>query len=622
MKKPRSTRFPLTLAQAGASLWIGLAAAVILLLIFNLIFSLSFGNRIYPGVSFSGISLSGLQLDEAATLISDTNNYPQSGRIILTFEDRQWVVTPAQLGVEMDSSASAVSALNAGREGSIDQIMLDRFTLLRGELEIQPSFTYNELDTVNYLNTIAAQINQPLQEAYIELSGTEVVVHDSQPGRALDVPASLKLIAESIELMQDAVIPLTVVTTDPLVQDVSAQRALAETILSQPLRLNMPPEINATENDWQIEPATLARLLSFDRVQNGSQTTYEVSINPVLARLHLDSIRSKLDAAPQNARFIFNDETGVLDLKDAAVVGRSLNIPQTIDNLNESIKAGSHDALLSFEIAQPAVTDDKTGADLGITELVYQYTTYFYGSSPDRVQNIKAAASSFHGLLVAPGAILSMSDELGDISLDNGYAEALIIYGGETIKGVGGGVCQVSTTLFRTAYFGGFPIIERHPHSYRVGYYEQTSSGSHNPKLAGLDATVFVPLVDFKFKNDTEYWLLMETYVTNDSALTWKFYSTSDGRTVEHNTTGPTDIVEAPEDLYRENPELPKGVIKQVDWAAEGAKVVVSRIVRRGGEVLFSDSFTTIYEPWRNIFEFGPGTENMPPEKSKDNADD
>ena len=106
-----------------------------------------------------------------------------------------------------------------------------------------------------------------------------------------------------------------------------------------------------------------------------------------------------------------------------------------------------------------------------------------------------------------------MASAIGDITLDNGFAEALIIIGGQTIKGVGGGVCQVSTTLFRTAFFAGFPIVERYAHAYRVGYYEQRSNGSHDPSLAGLDATVYVPLVDFKFQNDTPYWLLMETYV-------------------------------------------------------------------------------------------------------------
>ena len=166
------------------------------------------------------------------------------------------------------------------------------------------------------------------------------------------------------------------------------------------------------------------------------------------------------------------------------------------------------------------------------------------------MQNIKAASAKFHGLLVAPGETFSMASAMGDVSLDNGYAEALIIIGGQTIKGVGGGVCQVSTTLFRTVFFAGFPIVERYAHAYRVGYYEQTANGRDN-SLAGLDATVFVPMVDFKFVNDTPYWLLMETYV-NGYSLTWKFYSTSDGRTVDWNTTGPTNIVAAA------RPDLPR----------------------------------------------------------------
>jgi len=148
---------------------------------------------------------------------------------------------------------------------------------------------------------------------------------------------------------------------------------------------------------------------------------------------------------------------------------------------------------------------------------------YFRGSSAERLQNIRTAAAQFDGLLVAPGETFSMGEAMGDISLDNGFTEALIIYGGQTIKGVGGGVCQVSTTLFRTAFFAGFPIVERVPHAYRVSYYEQTSGGN-DPKLAGLDATVYFPLVDFKFTNDSAYWILMETSFDEGSrSLTWRF---------------------------------------------------------------------------------------------------
>jgi vancomycin resistance protein YoaR len=211
-----------------------------------------------------------------------------------------------------------------------------------------------------------------------------------------------------------------------------------------------------------------------------------------------------------------------------------------------------------------------------------------------------------------------MSDELGDISLDNGYAEALIILGNQTIKGVGGGVCQVSTTLFRTALYAGFQIVERHPHAYRVYYYEQiNSSGSHDTNLAGMDATVFVPLVDFKFTNDTPYWLLMETYVsTSNNSLTWKFYSTKDGREVSVNSSGTSNIVKPPDPVYRENPELPQGTKKQVDWAVEGADVTVTRTVTRDGQILYNDNFFTRYEPWGDVYEYGPGTEIPTPTPS------
>jgi vancomycin resistance protein YoaR len=154
------------------------------------------------------------------------------------------------------------------------------------------------------------------------------------------------------------------------------------------------------------------------------------------------------------------------------------------------------------------VTDDATAEELGITELIREEISYFHGSGPPRVQNIAACLSQFSRLvLIAPGETFSMVQALDDISLDNGYAEAPIIFGGRTIQGIGGGVCQVSTTLFRAAYFAGFPIDERHPHSYRVGYYEQRPNGNRDVALAGLDASVYVPIVDLKFTNDTEHWI-------------------------------------------------------------------------------------------------------------------
>ena len=138
------------------------------------------------------------------------------------------------------------------------------------------------------------------------------------------------------------------------------------------------------------------------------------------------------------------------------------------------------------------------------------------------------------------------------------------------------------------------------------------AGGGVDPRLAGLDATVYFPLVDLKFKNDSPYWILMETYMGSNS-LTWKFYSTSDGRTVTWDTTGPTDVVPAPPPSFEENPELGKNQMKQVDWAANGADITVTRTVMRDGGVLFQDQITTHYEPWQAICEYGPDSKK--PEK-------
>ncbi len=600
----------------GTSLWVGTALFLALILATNLFVSLVFANRIFPGVSMKGISLSGMNQEQAAASIAASYTFPQSGQIMLTDGTRTWVVKPADLGFFLDPQASARAAFQTGRSGSILEILADRFTLLtQGEMDVSPTFIYNEIVALNYLNGLASQINQPLREASISISGTEVVVTNGQIGRVLDVRASLASIARQIELMQDGVVPLSIIESAPTVLDATAEGDLVRTILSQPLKLTLPAELSSQSGSWEIQPDALAKMLTFERVSNGEQASLQVVVSRPLMHAFLESIREKTDAVPENARFIFNDDTRQLDLLTPAVIGRTLNIQASIDSINQSVKTGAHSAALVFDLTQPAVTDKMTGAELGITELVYAYTTYFRGSSADRVQNIKAASASFHGLLVPPGGVLSMADELGDISLDNGYAEALIILGDQTIKGIGGGVCQVSTALFRTAYYAGYEILERHAHAYRVGYYEQTASG-HNPNLAGLDATVFVPLVDFKFRNDTDYWLLMETYVnTSNSSLTWKFYSTSDGRVVNSETSGLTNIVESPEPLYRENPELPSGTVKQVDYAVEGADVVVRRTVTRNGSILHQDTFSTHYDAWRDIYEYGPGTEGMPPKE-------
>jgi vancomycin resistance protein YoaR len=322
-----------------------------------------------------------------------------------------------------------------------------------------------------------------------------------------------------------------------------------------------------------------------------------------------------VNRSPQNARFYFNDTTRQLVLIEDAKVGRILDIAATTEAITQGLFSGQHTIPLVVAVDAPEVGSEATAESLGITGEVsdgYYNTTYFRGSSAARLQNIETAAAQFHGLLIPPNTTFSMGDVMGDISLDNGYAEALIIYNGRTITGVGGGVCQVSSTLFRTAFFAGYPINERHAHAFRVYYYEQRPGSGTDPAMAGMDATVYFPLVDLKFTNDRPYWLLMETYFDPEKmSLTWKFYSTDDGRSVEWQNLGLRNVVPAPETLYEETSDLPPEVCKQVDYAADGADITVTRLVNDiTGQLLYSDNIQTHYEAWQAVYQYGTGTEN------------
>ena len=233
---------------------------------------------------------------------------------------------------------------------------------------------------------------------------------------------------------------------------------------------------------------------------------------------------------------------------------------------------------------------------LGIKEHIGHGASRFTGSIPNRIHNISLAASRMDGTIISPGETFSFNDALGDVSKFTGYKEAYIIKEGKTILGDGGGVCQVSTTLFRAVLRAGLPIVERHPHAYRVSYYEQDSP-------PGLDATVYAPSYDLKVKNDTPASILIEAYVdTTNTTLMFDLYGTSDGRESELTKPVITNQTPPPEDRYQDDPTLPIGVTKQVDFKATGAKVTFLQTVKRGEEVLFSDTFVSNYRPWQAVF--------------------
>ena len=564
-------------------------------------------NRIYPGIRVAGVDLSGLTVGEALVKLNTEMVYASTGNIILTDGQNQWAFSPEQLGLSLNTIASVDQAYRIGRQSDLLGNLSNQLNLRQNGIEIEPETIYDQRQAYTRLQEIARWLDKPMVEAAIKLEGTEVSVTPGQVGYTVNILQTLKPLEELLLSRQNGVVSLVIDQTQPLIMDVSETAAQTQAILSEPLTLTMP-DGDTTLGPWAIGPQDLARLLVIQRSTDADKAGFEVSINQTGLFNFLSGLAPALTRNPVNARMTYDSETNTFQVIERAVIGRGLDIEESVKAVTDKLSNGEHIIALVMKTVDPDVRDDSTPESLGIRELVFEDTSYFYGSANARVQNISAASSEFHGIFVPPGAVFSMADYLTDISLENGYAEALIIVGDQTVKGVGGGVCQVSTTLFRTVFFAGFPIVERYAHAYRVSYYEQQSNGWSDTNLAGLDATVYVPLVDFKFRNDTPNWLLMETYL-NGYSLNWKIFGTSDGRSVDWTTTGVTNVTPPPEPIYREDPELAEGEIKQVDWAVQGASVSVNRTVYKDGQVYFNDTFNTNYVAWPDQFSYGPGTD-------------
>ena len=277
----------------------------------------------------------------------------------------------------------------------------------------------------------------------------------------------------------------------------------------------------------------------------------------------------------------------------------SKNIKENLNSQFEKIvskqKPQNVVILISVKTLKPKITTDEAN-NLGIKELIGKGTSLFYHSIPNRVFNITLAAERINGVLIPPNEIFSFNKALGDVSSFTGYQQAYVIQNGKTVLGDGGGVCQVSTTFFRALLNAGLPITQRHAHAYRVGYYEQDS-------LPGLDATIYVPTVDLKFKNDTNDYILVQTQVDlATQQLSIFLYGAKDGRVVSMTAPVITNLTPPPPDSFQDDPTLPKGVVKQVDFKAEGSKVSFTRDVLKNGKKIISDKFISNYAPWKSVY--------------------
>ncbi len=314
------------------------------------------------------------------------------------------------------------------------------------------------------------------------------------------------------------------------------------------------------------------------------------------------NLAQNIDIPVENALFEFNGGrvTAFKPAKDGRAVNKIVLQEDFYQKLKELSQSDFVPANIAFivpvKIITPDINNEKVN-NLGIKELIGVGESTFYHSIPGRVHNVALGASRVNGVLIAPGETFSFNEAVGDISAATGYKQAYVIKNGRTVLDDGGGICQVSTTLFRAALKAGLPIVERHAHSYRVGYYEQ---GNWKP---GFDATVYAPSYDLKIKNDTGHHILIQAKTdTANLALTFELYGTKDGREVQISPVRLWDAKPAPPPLYQDDPALPNGVVKQVDFAAPGIKAAFDYKVTRNGQELFKDIFFSNFVPWQAVY--------------------
>ncbi|GAB4219972.1 MAG: hypothetical protein Fur009_8450 [Candidatus Microgenomates bacterium] len=328
-----------------------------------------------------------------------------------------------------------------------------------------------------------------------------------------------------------------------------------------------------------------------------------INYDDYLIKNYLLAYKEQYDIPAKNALFEFKDGKVVNFRKEEE--GREINIDSVIadfENNLEILKTNSKDLTIKIQkiIIKPEIALSSIN-NFGIEELIAQGQSDYTHSIPSRIHNLKLAASKFHGVLISPGKVLSFNETVGDISSLTGYQPAYVIKDGKTVLGDGGGVCQVSTTLFRAALNAGLPIIERTAHAYRVIYYE-------NDMGPGFDATVFAPDVDLKIKNDTSSYILIQTSIDEkNNLLIFKLFGKKDNRKVEISKTTIWDIIPPPEARYQDDPTLKKGVVKQIDFSAWGAKALFTYKVYKNGKLIIDQKFLSIYRPWQAVYLVGTG---------------
>jgi vancomycin resistance protein YoaR len=582
--------------------------ALLLLLALGLLLVAQVGvaRAVAPGVELAGLEIGGLTVAEAEAQLSDQVGALVARPLTLRSGDRVWTRTYADLGLSIDVPASVALAPRHNVPGEWERLMRDQSDAAPLAHETRLPLVV-ALDAERFAGALgpieAALLSAPI-DAEIAFDGQSVTVLAGRDGRGLDRDALRAELTTRLEGLNAGALAL------PL-RRVPAQvstRAALELKEKLAQALFGPMTVRVADQSWALDPANLDLALTILPASGDSNgdLVLQVRLDPGSVAPRLETIVGAVATAPVAARV---DDSGTVPRLIPAVPGRAVDRQVLVAAIEVAIAAGEREIVVPVEAVAPSSEASTEGllAELGIVARLAVGESDFAGSDANRVTNVRIATELVDGILVPPGGVFSFNQALGVIVDEPRFVPAGATEGGIAGTSVGGGVCQVSTSIFRAALLAGLPIVEWWPHTYRSVYYE---NGGWGP---GFDASIAQPEddsmigSDFQFANPTSDWLLIRAAIGAGTVLTAEIHGAETGYDVDVSEPVFSDGEQAGESVEEIDPSLPAGSVIPVQPARDGVTVTVARIARdASGAEISSDSFVSVYKAQGPLYRVSP----------------
>jgi vancomycin resistance protein YoaR len=503
----------------------------------------SYQDRVYPGVKIGQYDLGGLTKKEVKNFIENINNrFANEGiEIIIDSEVGPNVkintVASGESAFEMfriDSDAVSIAALRAGRRGENTNAYFDPLYLRFFPSELIVPVVANDDILKSELSIALSSYEDKVRNATVsnvQLNGAANIIEEKS-GRTFDYDLAVASIRNNVSHISFQPIVLkrsffSPTVTKPMIEAILPD--LGAILKFGPLIITDPTS-STPEREWVITERELAGLVGVRATDDGRAV---FSLNKDELEKYLKNvIAPEVEVPAKNAKFTVENNK-VIEFQNSSD-GKVVDLDATYLGLNNLFEVRNSLILhntnadrtpLVLKTLLPDVRIANSN-EMGIVELIGSGTSTFRDSHTRRIQNIAHAVERLNGTLIKPGEEFSATKAAGPFTLENGYLPESVIKGRTLKDEVGGGMCQIGTTLFRMAMQSGLPITERHNHSLVVSYYLDPVNG--NP---GTDATLYEPILDLKFLNETGNHLLLLTDIDyKKQLLTFSLWGTNDGR--------------------------------------------------------------------------------------------